>query len=67
MQGLLSISGSRRNTTNGGGGGTTEDRNIQCKNITQRRARARTGGRTKRKWDVTELGEVRRIEESFTM
>ena len=65
MQGLLSISGSRRNTTNGGG--TTEDRNIQCKNITQRRARATTGGRTKRKWDVTELGEVRRIEESFTM
>ena len=39
MQGLLSISGSRRNTTNGGGGGATEDRNIQCKNITQRRPR----------------------------
>ena len=67
MQGLLSISGSRRNTTNGGGGGATEDRNIQCKNITQRRARTRTGGRTERKWDVIELGEVRRIEESFTM
>ena len=67
MQRLLTISGSRRNTTNGGGGGATEDRNIQCKNITQRRARARTGRRTERKWDVIELGEVRRIEESFTM
>ena len=41
--GVLRISGSRRTTT------TTEDRNIQCKNITKRRACASTGRRTERK------------------
>ena len=44
--GVLRISGSRRTTTQGG---ATEDRNIQCKNITKRRACASTGRGTERK------------------